>query len=168
MKFTAIATVSVLSVLTSPAWAQSPHVELAAQTFIETCINSQGDAQLAKLSLARGGVFKKKKEPTGLFGEQIGSGSTSFYTHPNKAVSVVIMDTRFGADLCSISIKKPKDLNATNRAIAESLAGSALASSSSISAKKTGKKIRYTVQFGSKSALIGRSLVGKNSSITMD
>jgi hypothetical protein len=153
-------------VLGSNAVAQSSQVPLAAQTFVDACIATQGDGQLAKLSLARSGVFPKKKRAKGLFGEDLG-GSMDSYTHVGGEVFALVMPSRIGKDFCMVGIDSPADLNATNLAIATALAESVYASSPKVTARKKGKRTVYTVQFGQFKVTVDKSLAGKNSVINM-
>lgn len=154
------------SLLGTGASAQSADVDLAVQTFVKACIETQGDAQLARLALARTGEFPKGKRPKGLFGEDLG-GRLDTYTHVRGKVTALVSPTRIGKDLCAVGIKKPRNLDATNRAIAEGLAQSPYASSPQVQATKKGRRTMYSVRMGKFVVIVDRSLAGKNSSINI-
>lgn len=159
--------VAALCAIGFSANAQSNTAKLAAQTFVDACIATNGDAQLARLALARQGDFHKKKRPRGLFGEEIGNSSMDSYTHRGGRVTALVAASRVGRDLCAVGVKRPKNLNATNLEIATALAQSHYASNGKIKTQKKGRRTVYIVQMGRFQAIVDKSLAGKNSSINM-
>ena len=122
---------------------------------------------MARLALARAGDFPKKKRPRGLFGEELGNGDMDSYTHRGGRVTALVMASRLGRDICAVGIKRPKNLDATNRAIATYLAQSPYATNGRVTTQKKGRRTVYTVQMGRYRVIVDKSMAGKNTSINI-
>jgi hypothetical protein len=149
----------------SSAYAQSNTAQLAAQTFINTCVETNGNAQLARLALTRSNDFTQKKRPSGLLGKD--PGTPYVFLSRDGTVQATVKKFKIGKDICNVSIPKTNALAQTNQTIAQTLAQSPLASSREIESRKKRKHTMYIVKFGDISAIVSKSAVGKNSVITL-